>query len=187
MRDGDHSDEAHPNDAQVLAATAREVELLGFYDRVRARIVRFLERRGGRLGARTGETLLLVPDVLLLLVRLFLDRGTPQSTRALIGGALAYFLMPADLAPEIVLGPVGYLEDLVIACTVLGHVMGPEIAGAAERYWSGSGKVYEVLADVSRSGYQILGVDMAERVERLVEGRLLKRVPRDRSAPDASV
>ncbi len=178
------------------ASELRGPELLGFYDRVRRRIVRFLEARAGRIGSNTAETLLLVPDVLLLLIRLFLDRGTPQPTRALIGGALAYFVMPVDLAPEVVLGPAGYLEDLVIACTVLGHVMGPDISDAAQRYWSGSGKVYDVLADVTRSGYSLLGVNMAERVDRLVERRLLKRGPLkrgplkrgsgSRSAPDAS-
>ncbi len=166
--------------------STRERELLGFYDRVRGRVVRFLEARAGRIGSNTAETLLLVPDVLLLLIRLFLDRQTPQSTRALIGGALAYFVMPVDLAPEMVLGPTGFVEDLVIACTVLGHVMGPEISDTAQRYWSGSGKVYDVLADVTRTGYSLLGVDMAARVDRLVERRLLKRVPGSPSAPDAS-
>lgn len=147
-------------------------ELLGFYDRVRSRILSYLDAKGGRLGVRTGEALLLVPDVLLLLVRLFLDRNTPQSSRALIGGALAYFLLPADLAPEIVIGPVGYLDDLVIACTVLGHVLGPELEETATRYWSGAGRSLEVLGDVSRSGSQLLGVNLANRVESVIERRL---------------
>lgn len=168
------------------AAAKREHELLGFYDRVRERILTHLEAKGGRIGSGTGEALLLVPDVLLLLVRLFLDRDTPKASRAMIGGALAYFLLPADLAPEIVIGPVGYVEDLVIACTVLGHVMGPELGAAAERYWSGSGRVYEVLADVSRSGYQLMGANLAGRVERMVERRLLKRAPQQAPADPGS-
>lgn len=153
----------------------REIELLGFYDRVRARTQAYLEAKGGRLGARTAEALLLVPDVLSLLVRLFLDRSTPQTSRALIGGALAYFLLPADLAPEIFIGPVGYMDDLVIACTVLAHVMSPELERSAQRYWSGPSRSLEVLGDVSRSAGLLLGTNLAGRVQGVVERRLLKR------------
>lgn len=161
----------------VAGDESRAPELLGFYDRVRGRVVSFLDRKAGRVGRGTAQALLLVPDVLLLLVRLFLDRETPQATRALIGGALAYFVLPADLAPEIVLGPLGYLDDLVIAATVLGHALGPDLESRAQGYWSGSGRLYDVLRDVSRSGYELLGVDLGGRVERLVERRLLKRDP----------
>lgn len=154
---------------------SRHGELLGFYDRVRSRIESYLERKGGRLGTKVAAALLLVPDVLLLLVRLFLDRRTPQSSRALIGGALAYFVLPADLAPEIILGPVGFLDDLVIATTVLGHVLGPELETVARSYWSGSQRSLEALADVSRSAGLLLGADLARRVESVLESRLLKR------------
>ena len=154
---------------------SRRSELFGFYDRVRSRIESYLERKGGRLGTKAAAALLLVPDVLLLLVRLFLDRQTPQSSRALIGGALAYFVLPADLAPEIVLGPIGFLDDLVIATTVLGHVLGPELETVARSYWSGSQRSLEALTDVSRSGSLLLGADLARRVESVLERRLLKR------------
>ena len=112
---------------------------------------------------------------MLLLVRLFLDREVPRASRTLIGGALAYFLLPADLAPEIVLGPVGYLDDLVIACTVLAHALGPDLELWAERYWSGSRGLREVLTEMSQAGNSLLGVNMTKRVDRVLERRLLKR------------
>ena len=175
------------NDATPTAPppALEEPRLLGFYDRVRSRTLTDLDPNAGRLAARIGAALLLVPDVLLLLIRLFLDRRTPQSSRALIGGALAYFLLPADLAPEIVLGPVGYLEDLIIAATVLSHVLGPELASAARRYWSGPGKALDVLTDLSASAGALLGAGMAARVERVLERRLTGRGSRDGARPDA--
>jgi len=163
-------------------ASIGEERLLGFYDRVRASVEGYLESRGGRLGKSSAQALLLVPDLLLLLTRLFLDREVPRSSRALIGGALAYFLLPADLAPEIVIGPIGFLDDLIVASTVLGHALGPDLGTYAERYWSGSGRLREVLTDISRTGNQLLGVDLAKRVERLIGRRLLKSDPR----PDAA-
>ena len=50
------------------------------------------------------RALLLVPDVFILLVRLALDKDVPGSARAMIGGALAYFVLPFDLLPEAILG-----------------------------------------------------------------------------------
>lgn len=155
--------------------TMSEERLLGFYDRVRSGVERYLERRAGRVGRSTAQALLLVPDLLLLLTRMFLDREVPRASRALIGGALAYFLFPADLAPEIVIGPIGFLDDLVIAGTVLAHAMGPDLERYAERYWSGSGRIREVLTEVSQTASQLLGVDMAKRVDRVIERRLLKK------------
>ncbi len=156
-------------------AAAEDRRLLGFYDHVRARVESYLERRGGRAGARAAAALLLVPDILLLLVRLFLDRDVPRSSRALIGGALAYFLLPADLAPEIVIGPVGYLDDLIIACTVLAHALGPDLEVWATRYWSGSRGLREVLTEITQTGNRLLGVNMAKRLDRVLERRLLKQ------------
>lgn len=165
-------------EAEIVEAGSEglaEQRLLGFYDRVRDRIEDYLERRAGRLGTRFAATLLLVPDVLLLLVRLFLDREVPRSSRALIGGALAYFLLPTDLAPEIILGPGGFLDDLVIACTVLAHALGPDLEDRAEKYWSGSRGLREALTEITRAGNSLLGTHMSKRVDRVIQRRLLKQ------------
>lgn len=156
--------------------------LLGFYDRVRGGIESYLERRAGRVGKSSAQALLLVPDLLLLLIRMFLDRDVPRSTRAMIGGALAYFLLPADLAPEIVLGPLGFLDDLIIASTVLAQALGPDLESYAARYWSGSGKLREVLTEISRTSNQLLGADLSKRVDRVIERRFIKRTPNARVA-----
>lgn len=155
-----------------------EDRLLGFYDRVRSTVESYLESRAGRAGRASAQALLLVPDLLLLLTRMFLDRDLPHASRALIGGALAYFLLPADLAPEIVIGPIGFLDDLIVASTVLGHALGPGLEAYAERYWSGSTRLLEALSEISRTGNQLLGVNLSRRVDRMIERRLLKRDPR---------
>src|SRR5258705_8189120 len=60
--------------------------LLSFYDTLRGRIVRSIERRGGRASGGVTNALLLVPDGCILLVRLALDRRGPRAARAMIGG-----------------------------------------------------------------------------------------------------
>src|SRR5258706_7179082 len=98
--------------------------LLSFYDRLREAIFKVVEKRGGKLSEGTIRALMLVPDVFILLVRLALDKEVPGSSRALIGGAIAYFILPFDLLPEAILGPAGYLDDLVLATAVLAQAFG---------------------------------------------------------------
>ncbi len=156
-----------PGAEQALASTG----LLSFYDRLRRRVGEALEGRAGRLGRLTADTLLLVPDVLILLARLSLDRNVPPKSRRLILGALAYFVVPVDLLPEAVVGVGGFVDDLVLACAVLAHTLGGELEPYAERYWSGPQKLRTVLRDLSAAGHQLLGERLYERLRRLLRRR----------------
>ncbi len=145
--------------------------LLSFYDRLRARIVRILERRTGKLGPGVASTLLLVPDVFVLMLRLAMDKEVPASTRALLASTLAYFVMPFDLLSEGALGAVGYLDDVVIALAVLAKAFGEELEPYAEKYWSGSESLRTVLGDVLGSANSLLGTSLYARVSSLLEKR----------------
>lgn len=184
MSDGARRFESDRAEAQVgVELPERRSELLGVYDRIRARVLSYVERRGSRLGRRLAETLLVVPDVLLLLIRLVLDPSVPRETRAVVGGGLAYFLLPLDVVPELLVGPPGYLEDLLVASTVLAFAFGDDLERYAERYWSGSDHLRRVLGDIADSTSRLLGTDIERRVEAVVS-RLLRR--RDAGSPGAS-
>ena len=119
-------DELERRSLEALAESSGEdlpsSGLLSFYDRLRERVIEAVETRGGRMAEGTLRALLLVPDVFILLVRLALDREVPASARMLIGGALAYFVLPMDLLPEALVGAGGFVDDLVIATAVLAHL-----------------------------------------------------------------
>jgi uncharacterized membrane protein YkvA (DUF1232 family) len=145
--------------------------LLSFYDRLRERIVRGVASRGGKLGETTVQAVLLVPDVFVLMLRLLLDRETPGETRSLIGGALAYFVLPIDLLPEAFVGVGGFVDDLVLAAIVLSAVLSPELEDRARRYWSGSDELRSTLGDVVRTADSLLGEDVFGRLEGLLQRR----------------
>jgi uncharacterized membrane protein YkvA (DUF1232 family) len=145
--------------------------LLSFYDRLREKIVHAVEKRGGKLGEGTVRALLLVPDVFMLLVRLALDRDVPGSARALIGGTLAYFVLPLDLFPEVLLGGVGYMDDLVLASAVLAQAFSGELEPYARRHWSGSEDLRVVLRDITTSAHSLLGQNLWDRVKGLLRRR----------------
>ncbi|MEJ2084674.1 MAG: hypothetical protein P8Y44_03220 [Acidobacteriota bacterium] len=56
-------------DPGELASTG----LLSFYDRLRGRVTRWVDRRSGRLGKGAAEALLIAPDLFILIARLCLD------------------------------------------------------------------------------------------------------------------
>lgn len=148
------------DDVDTLPSTG----LLSFYDRLRRRVVRALERRGGKMGHRAASALLLVPDVFMLVARLALDKEVPKSTRAVLASTLAYFVLPLDLMPEGVIGPVGYLDDLVLALMALSQAFGKELEPYAEKYWSGSQPLRTVLGDVLVSANSLLGSNVYDRL-----------------------
>ena len=120
------------------------------------------------------RALLLVPDVFILLVRLTLDKDVPGSARAMIGGALAYFILPFDLLPEAILGPVGYLDDLVLAAAVLAQAFGGDLEPYARKHWSGSEDLRVVIRDVTETAQSLLGVKLYNRLHRLLSRRGIK-------------
>jgi uncharacterized membrane protein YkvA (DUF1232 family) len=149
--------------------------LLSFYDRLREKILETIEKRSGRRGAKLTEdtvrALLLVPDVFILLARLALDKEVPGSARAMIGGAIAYFILPIDLLPEAFLGPAGYLDYLVLATAVLAQAFGGDLEPYARKHWSGSEDLRVVLQDVTSTAQSLLGKNLYDRLRRLMSRR----------------
>ncbi len=169
---------------EALAAGATDLPssgLLSFYDRLRERIIAWVDRRGGRMADASVRALLLVPDVFILLVRLSLDKEVPTSARMLIGGALAYFVMPIDLLPEALIGAGGYVDDLVLATAVLAQAFSGELEPYARRHWSGSEDLRAVIQDIGYTAENLLGGKIYGRLERLLAKRGIK-LPKDEGA-----
>lgn len=165
------SEEAFESDGLSEGPPLPSTGLLSFYDRLRERIVAAVERKGGRLGTNAVKSLLLVPDIFILLVRLALDSRVPGSARALIGGAIAYFVLPLDLMPEAIVGGVGYLDDLVLAVAVLAHTFGDELEPYVREHWSGPEDIRKVIADVTGAAQGLLGANVYDRVRGLLKRR----------------
>lgn len=159
---------------------------LGFYDRLRNRITAYAERRAGRPGRQATETLLLAPDLFVLLARLSLDRQVPRETRRVLVGALAYFVMPVDLMPEGLIGPGGFLDDVVLVSLVLSQAFAGDLEPWTARYWNGSEKLRVVIGDVSETATQLLGRNLYGRLRRLLGRRGIRLEDRGRRAAGAA-
>jgi len=134
-----------------------------FYDRVRKSIQDYVDGKSAVLG-KTAEFLMLVPDVFILLWRLTTDRRVSSKDKVLLGSAVAYFILPFDLIPEAIVGPIGYLDDLVFGVYVLNKIVNHTDPEVLREHWSGK---HDVLAMIR----QVLGA-----ADTLVDGSVLGRL-----------
>ena len=129
-----------------------------FYQSLRRRV----RDRAGR-GGKYADLALFLPDLIHLFVRLLADRRVPIKSKIKVGAALAYFLSPLDLAPEIVLGPVGYLDDLALTAWVLDDLFKSAGPGIALEHWAGSQNLLELMARASGATNEVLGSGLARK------------------------
>jgi len=62
--------------------------------------------------------ILYIPDFFKLLSNL-LDEDMEKEDRHIINSALAYFVVPNDVIPEEIYGPMGYVDDIFVCVIVL--------------------------------------------------------------------
>jgi uncharacterized membrane protein YkvA (DUF1232 family) len=159
---------------QALAEQAESVQVLSplraqrFYDRVRGRIEKFVGEKGSALG-RTAEFLLLVPDVFILLWRLLGDSRVTGRNKVLLGSAVVYYIFPFDLLPEALVGPIGYLDDLVFGVYVLNRMLVDVDPSVLREHWSGGEDILLTIQRVTNVADQLVSKEIVERLKKIVK------------------
>lgn len=137
-----------------------------FYDRVRASIQSYVGSKGAAAG-KTAEYLLLVPDVFILLWRLVNDSRVSGKNKVLLGTGIVYYISPIDLIPEAIVGPIGYLDDLVFGVFILNRILGDTDATVLRDHWPGSEDVLSVIQKVLGVADSLIGTKMVNRIKRM--------------------
>jgi uncharacterized membrane protein YkvA (DUF1232 family) len=125
------------------------IQAQDFYQRTRAKLVRWAQGAGA--GKEVTQYILLVPDIMALFVRLMSDPRVSASLKAEIAAASAYIIIPVDLMPEAVLGPVGLIDDAIVGVIALNRVvkaMGQAGEDVLRQYWDGDDDILVVIEDL---------------------------------------
>ena|SRR6185503_4994613 len=138
-----------------------------FYDRIRENIRKFLEKRAHL--DKSAEYLLLAPDVFILLWRLVNDGRVNAKNKVLLGSGLAYFFFPLDIMPEALIGPAGYLDDLVFAVYLLNKILKDTDAEVLRQHWSGSEDVLKIITKVLNAADNLVGKDLFGKIKNVVK------------------
>lgn len=154
-------------DPELLRVEIDETKARRFYDRIRHNILRYVEQRGVRLG-KTANYLLLAPDVFILLFRLSLDPRVGGKNKALLATGIGYFIFPLDLMPEALFGPIGFLDDLVLAVYILNRVLRDTDPAILREHWSGEGDVLAMIRNVLAAAETLVSTKLVNRIKKFV-------------------
>lgn len=136
-----------------------------FYDRMRDGIRRYLDNKGA-LAGKTGEYLLLAPDVFVLLWRLVNDPRVNAKNKVMLGSGLAYYFFPLDIMPEGFMGPLGYIDDLVFGVYLLNKLLTDTDPAVLREHWSGSEDILVSIQNVLNAADNLVGSDILGKIKK---------------------
>ena len=136
-----------------LDLRAREKRL---YDKLRARVA------SASPGARSGirDLLLFLPDLFVLLYRLARDPRVPVGSKALALAGIGYVLSPIDLLPEILFGPIGFADDLLVVAAAASRIINNVHPDLVRAHWPGASDALEVVRRVTAWSESLVGATM---------------------------
>lgn len=98
--------------------------------------------------SRYADYILAGPDLFMLMVRLSRDDRVSREDKAKLSGAIAYFINPLDLIPELILGPAGLVDDVALAGYVLHHVLEHTDPSVVREHWEGDADILDLIRQI---------------------------------------
>ncbi|WP_245590477.1 YkvA family protein [Aneurinibacillus terranovensis] len=139
-----------------------------FYDRLRRKIEEYLrDRIGDAKSEKLAPYLLLAPDLFVLLARLLKDDRVSPKSKSIAMLAVAYFISPLDIIPEIFLGPLGFADDVVVSVMALNKILGDTDKEIIAEHWNGKENIIEVIRDVLAKADSLIGSGRLKMIKNL--------------------
>jgi uncharacterized membrane protein YkvA (DUF1232 family) len=146
----------------VVDLSARERR---FYERVRSR---WIAPTPGR-GSGVADMVLLLPDLVVLMLRLLRDPRVPLSAKAFVLGGVGYILSPVDLMPEFLLGPLGFVDDILVVAAALSRLVNDVHPDVVRAHWPGQGDALEAVKMVTEWAENTVTKRLPRFVRRLIQ------------------
>jgi uncharacterized membrane protein YkvA (DUF1232 family) len=123
-----------------------------------------LQQDIARYEGRHDDLIFQAPALYRLLCSLLDDKRLPARLRPLVASAVAYFILPADVIPESIHGPYGYVDDIWLCAWALDVVR--KSVGADDILtdnWDGEAPLITLLSDILKQEKELIG-DARERI-----------------------
>lgn len=138
-----------------------------FYQSLRRKISDYIKTEEGKK-YKFAEYLLLAPDLFHLLCRLTFDKDVAVADKAKLAIAIAYFVSPADLIPDVLL-PVGYIDDVGVAAYVLNSIINNTSSEIVEKYWTGKRNILEIIKSILKTADDMIGSGVWRKIKGMFE------------------
>jgi len=106
---------------------------------------------------RHDELIYQAPALYRLLVSLLDDPALPSRLRPLVIAAIAYFILPADIIPEDIHGPYGYVDDIFLCAFVADRLRRELGANILDENWDGEAPLQPLIDDIVTAEAELVG------------------------------
>ena len=121
----------------------------------------------GQMKRRMKNLLLFIPNMVLLCVRLLSDSRVPRTEKALVAGAIIYWIIPFDLIPDMI--PfVGQLDDAYLIAMTLLRLMDRTDPTVLRAHWNGGGDIVQLIEAMATLSAKFL----PKRIRRVLSSRV---------------
>ena len=127
-----------------------------FYDKLRKKIEDFIKKQTGDKLDNATQYILLAPDLFVLFARLIQDKRVPTKSKAIAGMVVAYFISPVDLVPEILTGPIGYMDDIILAAYAISRILNDVDKSVVLKHWNGEADLLHTVQELLKKAEDLL-------------------------------
>jgi len=139
-----------------------------FYQSLRAKVKKWAETNEGKEN-KWLSFILIAPDLFHLMCKLTVEKDVPVEYKAKLAIAIAYFVSPIDLIPELLVGPVGYVDDIAIAVYVLNGLINDTNPEVVKKHWAGEGDILEVIKYIMQTADEMVGKGLWKKLMAVID------------------
>lgn len=167
-RENGENDEQRTNQPPVVVSMNSKEQR--FYDKIRRQLRDKLNEYRDKLGERTADYLLLLPDLFVLFVRLARDERVPKEPKIVAGITIAYLISPIDIIPDMIVG-LGWLDDLVLAVYALKRVLLDVDQEIILEHWTGDDDLLEKVQEIVEKADSLVGSRVVNAIRQILAKR----------------
>ncbi|GAB6190199.1 hypothetical protein JCM30566_19420 [Marinitoga arctica] len=117
-----------------------------FYVKLKKIITQWAKKEGK--DNKFKEYLLLLPNLFYLFINLMKDKEIDIKYKGKIMLILSYIILPLDIIPEALIGPIGYIDDLYIGLYFLSILLNELPKEKIYAYWKGDIKTLNNISEI---------------------------------------
>jgi len=131
-----------------------------FYFKLRAKIETYLQKHDSPYA----DYLLLAPDLFHLLVKLSIDKRVPRDKKVKFLAVIAYFISPLDFLPEMLLGPLGYFDDIALTAYVINQYINETDSAVVRELWAGDQDILTLIKNIVAMADKFIGSGLWNKI-----------------------
>ncbi|NLY74484.1 MAG: DUF1232 domain-containing protein [Firmicutes bacterium] len=112
---------------------------------LRNRIFEWLKVHGNELAEEITDLIAIIPDLVVLMIKLAKDQRVPAELKLKITLAVAYVISPIDLIPDVLGGILGFVDDTLVMAVLIAGLIEEIPNEVILENWTGRPDILELI------------------------------------------